>query len=180
MVIELVPKSKKGMKFELTLFDAAYYFLLGLALFMTLALIFTFLTMKNTRAELSQVRGRALESQTEELGALERRVRGTKIKLELYNQLLSAHRYASLFFDFLRGVCHEYVYFEGMELDVRNGIVFLVGETEDFGKLRQQILILRNEDAVTDVSLKTLALNKKGGIDFTLQISLEDTVFKKE
>ena len=180
MVITLVPKSKKGMRFELTPFDAVYYLLLGLALFVTLALGLTFLTTRKTRAELSLVRARSLESRTEELGVLERKVRSTKIKLELYNELLGGHKYASSFFDFLRYVSHEHVYFNGMELDVHNGIVFLKGETEDFGELKQQILILRNEDAVIDVSLKTLTLNKKGGVDFTLQISLESTVFQKD
>jgi len=180
MVITLVPKSKKGIRFELTPFDAVYYLLLGLALFVTMALVLTFLTARRTKAELSLVRARSLESRTEELGILERRVRSTKIKLELYNELLSEHKYASSFFDFLRSTSHEYVYFNGMELDVRNGVVFLKGETEDFGGLRQQILILRDEDAVIDVSLKTLTLNKKGGVDFTLQISLERTVFEKD
>jgi len=180
MAITLVPKSKKGMRFELTPFDAVYYLLLGLALFVTLALVLTFLTTRSMKTEISLIRARSLESRSEELGVLERRVRSTKIKLEFYNELLGGHKYASLFFDFLRYASHKNVYFNGMELDVRNGVVFLKGETEDFGKLSQQILILRNEDAVMDVSLKTLTLNKKGGVDFTLQISLESTVFQKK
>jgi len=180
MAITLVPKSKKGMRFALTPFDAVYYFLLGLALFMTLALALTFLTARSMKAELSLVRARSLESRSEELGVLERRVLDTKIRIELYNELLGGHRYASSFFDFLRDASHKNAYFNGMELDVRNGVVFLKGETEDFGGLNQQILILRDHDAVIDVSLKTLTLNKKGGVDFTLQISLEGTIFQKK
>lgn len=180
MPVELVPKGRKSPGVSLTLFRLLFHLLLGLALALTVFLVVVEVRKRRVKNRLKAVEEQSGPGDLREVRALEDEVFTFRQRLLTYENLLASHRADSLFFDFLAGVTHRRVSFSKLTLNAREGRAVLSGKTEGLKELREQILLLRKEKGIRDITLKKVALGPEGNIEFSLELVLEDFVLEEE
>ncbi len=98
-------------------------------------------------------------------------------QVKSFEEALKKHKFTSYFFSDLEAVTHPEVIFKSLKIDSGSGEVTLVGHTENFVILGQQILAMRKSPFIKKTNIENVDLGKKGGIDFTLKLSVDPSVF---
>ncbi len=179
MAIQLVPKSSQGAESKVTGKEVVYYLLLGLALFVTFSFLYLHFVGSKMDKETVAIERKLLESRSGEFEELERSILKAETKVSLFSKFLDSHKKNSFFFDYLSTLCHKEVFFTHLNLNADNATAELDGKTEDFARLRQQILILRSEEEIKEVKLKSVSINQERGIDFSLNLSFDSSILKE-
>ncbi len=179
MDIQLVPKSGQKGELKVTGKEIIYYILLGLALFVTFAFLYLHLVGRKMEKEITTIDRKLIESRSGEFEDLEKSILKAEAKISLFSKFLDSHKKNSLFFDYLSTVCHKEVFFTHLDLNAVDSTAEVEGKTEDFARLRQQILILRNEEKIEEVDLKSVSINQERGVDFSLSLSFDSSILKE-
>lgn len=113
--------------------------------------------------ELSQV-------STREESQLEDRVFLYRDKLNDFKKIAEARRYPIKFFNFIEKQVHEDIFFKALKLDPLDNMVFLEGEAKSFQDLAEQMLILKSQESVSNISLSSIEFGGKGEVIFGMDI----------
>ena len=175
MVIEIVPKpAEKKLAWPSIV-------LIGLAALLIIMLISSLVlnsSQKKMSLEIQDLEER-LQGTPEEK-SLEAKIKGYVKKINDFNALLSAHQYATNIFSFFERTTHPDVRFTDFSLDSSKRTVKLSGLSRSFIALEQQMGLFKKEKMVLGLNLSNLAISEKGGIEFSLDISFKEDIFKTE
>ena len=176
-MVELIPK--KIPKLPNWLNILFYVSLLFLVLSITSYFVLNHFLEKSHAnvAELNQVL-ETLES-SENL-SLREEVLGHQKRIKDFSYLMSGHLKSSNVFTFLEQACHPRVRFDKFDLDSRKATLKVSGTTQSFETLGQQLIILRKEALVENVTLSRLSMGRGGGVSFDLSISLKPQALKPQ
>ncbi len=157
---------------------ALFYFLI----FLLVVLIVIYFTLNHLQEE-AQVYFDGIEEElskmeTPETLAMETEVFAYKKRIDDFAPFLDEHVFSSRVFEFLENKTHPKVFFLKMSLDLRSSVVSLSGLTDNFLSLGQQLSILKKEEMVESLGLSNIALSKRGGIEFDINISFDKKLFE--
>jgi len=79
--------------------------------------------------------------------------------------------------DFLEKICLKNVWFSNFNLNNKEISVF--GNADNFVTLEQQIILLKKQPAVNNITLSGAKISKEGGVDFSFLINFNRQVFKQ-
>ncbi|MDO8655204.1 MAG: hypothetical protein Q7R48_02130, partial [bacterium] len=82
-------------------------------------------------------------------------------------------------FSFLETSVHPAAVFTGLTVDLGKDKILLVGETDTFRHLDEQILLLRNKSEVQNVQLEKIQLGEQGRVEFSVSIIFPPEFTKK-
>ena len=177
MPIQIIPKEAAKLPlWQNILFYVSIAILLAVILSYG---IFTQLT-KNSDTLLKEKEKLFEANKTPEILTLEKNIKNYRDKIDTFSVLIPNHKLGSQFFSFLERITHPNVFYQGIDLDIKNNKVTLLGQTESFRTLGQQMSVLGNEEMVTDAQLSNININKEGRIEFSVVISLNLRVFSPE
>lgn len=179
MAIEIIPRSKTKKKDKVSSLDILYYCVVILLFVSPLIYFGLYLGKEKLNSRLEELEI-LIEEENEKIMPLEQKVLAYKYKIDLYANTLNSYRKASSLFGFLADVCHKKSFFSEINLNVKEARATLGSRTKDFKTLREQVLILRNEDLIRNIELSGIVINKKeGGINFVLDILFNPKVFRR-
>jgi hypothetical protein len=133
---------------------------------------------KKSEIYVEELEARIAKERTAERIALEQENFDYKKKIEAVTPFLEAHVLGSKFFEFLEDNTHPRIFFSKFNLSIEEAKVILSGKTDSFSTLEQQLSVFNQNPVVEGMSLTRVSLNKEGGIDFDLEIFLNETIFK--
>src|SRR4030042_3673925 len=93
-----------------------------------------------------------------ERSTAEREVLKYNNKIGYFFQLLDNHLETSKIFDLIQQSCHPKVWFTKFNLNAVGDKAILSGKTPSFENLGQQLLILRQEDWISEVGLQKISI----------------------
>jgi len=97
-------------------------------------------------------------------------------RLNDFSQLLKNHRLNSGIFAFLSAICHPRAQFTGLSID-ENGTRLTLGmKTENFKTLGEQLLILKSNPQISNVSFSGLSIDKEGKIICSLSFDIDSKI----
>jgi len=177
MPIQIIPKEAA----KLPLWQNILFYL-SMAVVLAILLsygIFTQLT-KNSEKILKEKEKLFEANKNPETLVLEGNIKNYSSRVEAFSVLLSNHKLGSQFFSFFERTTHPNIYYQTMSLDIKNNKVVLLGQTDSFTFLGQQIAIIKKEAMVTDIQLSGIKINKDGKAEFELDIFLDPKIFSPE
>lgn len=174
-MIEIIPKPAQKLPLWLNIL---FYFSIAFLLGMVSTYFILDHSLKSSKNSLKILEETLTQEKTGEEVVLEKEVFGYQKKIQDFSKLLSQHQFCSKLFEFIEGICHPKIWFSQINLNPAQSEVNLLGEAEDFTTIGQQLLILKSEPLVKNVSLSQIAIGKKGRVNFGLNLSLDPTIFK--
>ncbi|MEK9153491.1 MAG: hypothetical protein AAB723_02740, partial [Patescibacteria group bacterium] len=97
-------------------------------------------------------------------------------RLNDFSQLLKNHRLNSGIFVFLSAICHPQAQFTGLSIDEKGSRLTLGMKTENFKTLGEQLLILKSNPQITDVSFSGLSIDREGKIICSLSFDIDPKI----
>lgn len=114
---------------------------------------------------------------TAEEKALEDSLVGYQNKINIFGKVFEEHRKVVNILSFVEKTIHPGVYFSKISYDVKTGETSLNGAAADFMTVSQQVIIFKEQkDIVKKVTLSSLAPSEKGGIGFSLALSIDPNI----
>lgn len=110
------------------------------------------------------------EKKTEEEKRTEAMVFDFQQKIRDFPLIINRHVYPSRLFRFFEELCHPDVWFSKAKINLLNNSIRVSGNALDFSTLDQQLAIFKEESLITEVSLSSLSINKKGGALFDFDL----------
>jgi len=98
-------------------------------------------------------------------------------KISDYGLLINTHKSPLDIFKILEGNSLPTVWFSNFEFNAEEGQVILLGHTDSFEILEQQVSVFKKEPLLTEITLSDVSMTEEGGIDFSLQLSFKSEVF---
>lgn len=98
-------------------------------------------------------------------------------KIDNFAELLQKHEKPLNIFNFLEEVSLPAVWFSDFAFSSENGEVIVSGEADSFITLEQQILILKQEPFVKNLSVSEVSMGEGGEVIFTFLIAFNPQVF---
>jgi len=132
-----------------------------------------------TQASSQQDKKASLESQiaglnTKENQDLEKKAGVLAKKIKNFSLVFKEHKNNFRFFDFLRNYCHPNVRFSSLNLTSDTAKVILVGETDSYQSLTQQIMIFKKNPQVKELNVSDISLSKEGKITFQFDFKVDE------
>jgi len=176
MAIEIIPKPKNKAPRWLIIFLAS-------SIIIFLAVVSSYLYFEITARGLSkkiEERKEALsEIPSPEQKALEEDLLLKEAKINIYGNLLSSHEKSDNVFNFLESICHPKVWFSEFNFNSDEKTVSIKGTAENFTAMAQQMFIFRSQELLKSITLSELSLGEEGGVDFSLQVTLDPQIYYK-
>ena len=173
--MEIIPKKTPQIPQWL---NYSFYLSLLLLIIVIIAIFVLNSSINNSRKVLTELDNAIKAERTQERIVLEAEVQTYVKKIGDFSGIVDQHLNNSKVFLFLQNNCHPQVWFSQLSLDSRESKVSLSGSTRSFESLGQQILIFKEKEVVENVNLEKVSINKDGGIDFGLSLSLNPNIFK--
>jgi len=175
MAIEIVPKEKIKVPLKENLL---FYLSLILFIFSLATSFFLDYCQKKNFDILEEIEMILIKEKTKEEIRIEQKMLGVKKKIEDFSFLLSSHKKNTNFFKFLEKTTHPRILFHDLILETEEGKVNLSGKTENLKILGQQLLIFNREQFIEKAELLNTKIGKEGGIEFSIELSLNPEIFK--
>jgi hypothetical protein len=170
MAVTIIPKQK----FEYPLWTQALF--VGSIVFL-LAVIggFFLLAQLQGRAqrELERVQGVLAQGKTSEEMRLEQSVFRYRDKFNDFAELAAARTDARPVFEFLEQYTHSRVVFTTLNFEPKLRTLKLVGATQDFRTLQEQMAIFQNKEELAALTLSNIVLGEKGLVLFQLDMGFQ-------
>lgn len=174
MAIEIIPKKE-------TQIPRWQNILLYFGIFLLIGLIIGYFTLnyfiQKSEQKLQQTNEAITKAKSPERIAQEEELKTLRAKIEDFTPLLLNHQKSSNFFDFLEKNTHPKVFFTGLRLDIEGNQVELLGETDDFQTLGQQLFIFQKTELIQNLKLSRIGIGKEGKIEFSFNFSLNPKLF---
>jgi len=126
---------------------------------------------------LEDLNRRITQENTAERVALKTEMIEMKRKIDDFGYLVNQHLKIDQVFEIIQTNTHPQVWFTQFELDPRSRIVKLIGETQSFATVGQQVSFFQKVDKINQVNLDEVSLTKEGKISFKLSLSFKPEVF---
>ena len=110
---------------------------------------------------------------TEENQAIEKKVWEISKKLERFSLVFSSRKVSQNPFDVVRNFCHPRVSFSSVSFSIETGVVSLLGKTDTYKSLSEQVLILKDLKSISNLSVSNVSLGKEGSVSFIISFTLE-------
>lgn len=108
----------------------------------------------------------------------ETEVRNYERKIKDLTSFMGGSIKLSRFFNNFEDLVHPQVWFSSFQLDTTLRQVVVQGKTVDFQILEQQLLFLRSKtDLIEVLELSDVGLGKDGGVEFSLNLTLQPRIF---
>ena len=174
-MVEIIPKKVPELPPWLNI---AFYFSLAILISSILGCFVLGNSLKNNQKTISNLEKSLLEGRSSERINLEKEILKYQRKIEDFSQLLSKHLTITEVFNTLQKNCHPEVWFSRFNLDAKEAKISILGETQNFETLGQQLLIFQNENLIKEVNLDQTLITKEGKIQFNLILSLDPQILK--
>jgi len=175
MPVEIIPKKTEA---EFPLVNILLYFSLILLLGSASSLLVLDHYQKKSEKDLQHIESLIAEKETPEGKALEQEVLRYKEKIDRVAPLLASHQKSSAFFSYFEKLSHPKVTFSSLSLNLKENRASLVGTTENFQTLEQQLHVLKKEKSIKNVNLSGISIGEEGKIGFSLDLLLDPQIFK--
>jgi hypothetical protein len=157
--------------------DVILYFVISLLIATILCYIIFFVKVGMQKKTISD-----LEVATEAVGTGQQRENEKEVlfyqkKIADFAELIKNHQFASSVFGFMEEKTASRVWFNLFNLNRKDAIVGLSGETGDIDVLSRQIAVMEKSEYVKKVSLLNSQINSTGGIKFNLTLKLDPKIF---
>ena len=113
----------------------------------------------------------------EEEQKMEEEVFEVEEKINVFLSIFKNRNTLSNFFSLFESTTHPRVRFSSLEMNSINRIVSLIGKTDSFQFLGEQVLILEKYKDIEDISLSNISFDREGNIDFNISFSFSSEVF---
>lgn len=173
-MVEIIPKPEEKIPiWQNILFYLSLLLLLGAVVSYFLLNVYieeSKITVENLKEAISR-------EKTAEERIIEEEILGYQEKIGNFVQLVSKHLFPSRIFEFIEKNTHPEVWFSAVEINSESGQIKLVGQTENFITLAQQIQIFREKTKednpkVKDFYLTNINIGKEGKVNFNLNLNL--------
>ena len=173
-MVEIIPKevSKPSKVLKIMLYFAIFLLLLSTAGYFVMNNF-----LDKAKNNLASIESEISQVMTPEKVTLEREVLFSKGEIDRFANLVNQHLETSAIFGIVQRVTHPKVWFSKFDLDSRQKTFQLTGETENFESLGQQVLIMRNEEAISIINLDTVSTTRDGRVGFVLSLALKSNAF---
>lgn len=172
-MIEIIPKTQIGR-------PAKKGLLVPISVALLLIAVAGLFILKNiaqqTKEELNNLEAIFQETESQEK-ALEKEVLNFRKKINNFSLLLKNHLTASKFFPVLEEIAHPEIQFKTLDLKPREKKAVILGTTEEFINLAEQLLILKNREETKNFKLNKLGISQEK-VEFEIEISLPPDLFK--
>ena len=175
MVIEVTPKQK---------FEFSPVVIIGVVICLVLAglLVAAYFYFDLNIKE----RDKEIQKKQEEIAPLEQKIKEKeeelnpiKEKIDDFGTLISKHQTPLDVFSFLERNCLPNVWFSEFNFDSEKKGIDLLGHTDDFTSLEQQVAIFKQDPLLKSLSLSDVAINnEEGGVDFKINLIFASKIFK--
>lgn len=174
-MIQIIPKPEKKV---LTL--EIIFLFISIFILIASLLTFLYLTMaeKNINQEITTWDEKISNLESPEILALENKILQYQQKISDFSTIIGEHLFPSQFFSFLEKNTHPNVYFSEIKLDLLKSECFLLGKTQSFYTLSQQLQILKSNESF-QTNLSRVSISKEGNIEFGLEIIFDKNILKK-
>ena len=173
----IIPKLKQEVS---ALFNVLFWLSLSL-LFIGLAGFFILNTqVSSLREQEASLDDQIIELEQAELANLKKQIiPKARITSDVSN-LFSDRQTTSKIFDLLRAVCHQQAQFSNFNFTTEENQVSIGLITESFKTLGEQVLILKANPVISNLSLASVHLAKEGVVDLALSFIIDKTFFSPE
>ncbi len=159
------------------------WILIGIVLCVVLAIIvgafylyFT-LTINKMNKEIEE-KDKASAILTENILKKEAEILPLKTKISDFSVLINKHETPYNVFEIIEKNCLPEVWFFKFSFDIEKQKVSLLGKTESFELLEQQLTVFKKESSLKKVILTSLSTGEEGEIEFALDLIFDSEVFK--
>lgn len=170
MAVTIIPKQK----LEYPVWTQALFF--GSMVFLLLVLGGFFLTLQlqgRAQKELERVQGVLAQGKTSEEAREEQSVFRARDKFKDFSAIAEKRTDALPVFEFLEAYTHPRVAFTTLSLEPRSLTLKLVGSTQDFRTLQEQMVIFQNREELRDLTLSSIVLGARGQVIFQLEMAFQ-------
>jgi len=175
MAIEIVPKETTRPSPLQNILLYILIFLLVTAILSYLVLDFYFI--KKANQKLLDLENQIKTEKGSEYTTLEDQLKGYQKKIEDFSQLLLSHKRSLNLFNFIEENTHPRAFFSAINIDIPHNQVKLLGKTESFQTLGEQLIIFKNAKSISSIKLSDIKIGKEGKIEFTINFTLNPSLF---
>lgn len=172
-MVEIIPKQKLGYPlWTQALFFAGMLFLLAVTggFFLMLQL------QGKAQKELERIQGVLAQGKTPEEARLEQSVFRYKDKFNDFAKLVAERDDVRPVFAFLEAYTHPQVVFTTLTLEPKLATLKLVGATQDFRTLQEQMVMFQNRAELTGLNLSNIVLGERGQVVFQLEMGFASSL----
>lgn len=169
-MVEIIPKQK----LEYPFWTQALFF--GSMLFLFTVIVGFFFTAQlqgRAQRELERIQGVLVQGKTPEEAREEQSVFRYKDKFNDFSTIVAERNDVLPVFEFLEAYTHPKVVFTTLNLEPKVRVLKLVGATQDFKTLQEQMIILQNSEELSALTLSNIVLGEKGKVVFQLEMGFK-------
>lgn len=171
--MEIIPKETPKIPPWL---DILFYLSAGLLIFVFISYFLVSQSIKAAGKAEQEIDAK-LAAEVSRSAELKKEILTYQKKIKDFSGVISGHMENSNIFAFIEKQCHPRVWFSEFDLDTKEGVVTLSGETQSFQALGQQMIIFRDQEVVKSASLKGVTMDGGGQISFELSLSFDPSIF---
>lgn len=167
MAVTIIPKQK----LEYSPWTQVFFF--GSILFLLAVIGGFFLTLQlqgRVQKALEKIQGVLAQGKTPEEASLEQSVFRYRDKFNHVAQLAAERRDVRPVFEFLEAYTHPRVVFTTVDVEPGLATLKLVGATQDFKTLQEQMIIFQNREELAGLTLSSIVLGERGQVIFQLEM----------
>ena len=174
-MVEIIPKSFEEI-------PSWQRILLYFLIFLIIAVIIGYFLLVNLQKQsedyLKTINERLEKEKAPQIDKLKEEILGYKQRIEDFSLLFEDHTLSEKFFEFIEKKTHPKIFFSKTVLSSESSKVQLSGLTDSFLSLGQQLSIFREDELVKKLILSNVSIGKKGGVEFNLDISFKEELFR--
>lgn len=170
MAVTIIPKQK----FEYPLWTQALF--VGSIAFLLAVIGGFFLLLQlqgRAQKELERIQGVLAQGKSPEEVRLEQSVFRYRDKLNDFAELAAGRNDVRPVFEFLEKYTHPRVVFTTINVEPKLDKVKLVGATQDFRTLQEQMVIFQNREELSGLTLSNIVLSEKGQVMFQIEMGFQ-------
>jgi len=118
------------------------------------------------------------KGKTPEIISLEEETLNFQRRIRDFSPVLKEHVFCSKFFEFFEKNTHPRALFSQINLNSKDSKVELLGKTDSFFTLGQQLLIFEKTPEIENLNLTQVSISREGKIEFMLEFSFDPKILK--
>lgn len=174
MAIEIIPKSKIKIPKWIIVLGILDIILL---IFFLASYLYLATSVKKMSQEI-QEKNSAAGPLGEAIREKEEELRPVRQKIDDFGELLSKHKKPVNIFELLEKICLPTVWFSNFNFSSETEETTIFGQTDSFKTLEHQILVLKQEPLIKNITLSEISMSEEGMVDFTFLLTFDPQVFK--
>lgn len=134
---------------------------------------------KEAQSALEKIENQLKET-PEEIAELEKELLFWQKKISIFSDLRENHLGSSQVFSFIEEITHPEVSWASFKLSSGEKNLSLSGSTDGLVEIKQQLIILEEEERIIESELKGFSQGKEGEVKFSVDITLKEGVLKQQ